>query len=238
MAATAAFVTPPEAVAITLSAHFLGIIASKARAARNAPPSRRLRPRCHGCDQPIQRRDWGSETGLDRLTRENDVVRSPDSSVIRSAIFAAACLISGVASAEPSWIKPTSWAAQYAGETPEIGAEPWTVDGSAAFGADDAYVFADVSRVSRLDAVAVAAAVSIDQERLLGRADASAAIGATSRREGRISAAYDRFVALGETGSAYASRGFARDDATASGDRIARAPMMTPSIVATILPGR
>jgi hypothetical protein len=144
--------------------------------------------------------------------------------VIRALLTALATVVAAtsVATADPwTWSDERPAAA--------IGGEPWSAtEGSAAFDADDAFVFDDVPRAAHLDEAALAVAVRIDRDRLAAPDD----FGTVG--DGRVDAAFGRFVAYGPDGLAYASLELARGDSGLT--RIARAS--TPSLVAMLLPTR
>ncbi|RXF72716.1 hypothetical protein [Hansschlegelia zhihuaiae] len=146
--------------------------------------------------------------------------------MIRALLTALATVVaaSWAAAADP-W----PWSDEHPATT--IVGEPWSAtEGSAAFDAQDAFVFDDVPRTARLDEAALAIAVRIDRDRLAAPDDfALATVG-----DGRVDAAFGRFVAYGPDGLAYASLELTRGAAGVT--RIARAP--TPSLVAMLLPTR
>jgi hypothetical protein len=142
------------------------------------------------------------------------------------AVVAACAILFGSAdrqavAANGSWTTPQAQSAS-------IGSTPWipAAKSSAAFGPEDALVFADVVPSSAPDADAIALATRGDEQRLTAGPDQFV----FAAPKNRVSAAFAGFVAVGAEGLAYASAEFAGEVAVAT----RHAPAAIPSLMAML----
>lgn len=110
-----------------------------------------------------------------------------------------------------------------------VGPAPWAIAvTSAAFGPDDAFLFADADHSDRLSPDALEVAERIDRERL--------AIGApdTAPASGRIGEAFEGFTRFGRDGLAYSALDYAAPHLAPALDpaRFSEGPHVGPSRVA------
>lgn len=129
----------------------------------------------------------------------------------RIALCLALLVASAPALAEGAWSQAKS----------DVGPAPWVeVATSAAFGPDDAYLFAEPAPSPRLDQDAETAASLVDRERMADRP-----VAPWPDKTGRIAVAFSDFVSYGPDGLAYASAALAR-----AGGGAVRVAVATPSM--------